>query len=113
MVHRAIEVADELSKNSIKAKVIDVYRLKPLNSNAISEEIREAKKVITLEEHTINGGIGSMIAELLVDFEHRVPLKRIAIEDKFLYTYGVRENLHRKCALDRESVVKLTKEWLA
>lgn len=111
MVHRALEVADELRKKSIKAKVIDVYRLKSLNSDVINETIRKTKKIITLEEHTINGGLGSIIAELLVDFDTRIPLKRLAIEDKSLYCYGVRDNLHRERKLDKESILKLIMEW--
>lgn len=112
MVHRAIEVAKELSKNSIRAKVIDVYRLKPLNCDAINEAIRKTKKIITIEEHTINGGLGSIIAELLVDFDTRIPLKRLAIEDKLLYCYGARDNLHRERGLDKGSIVKLIMKWL-
>jgi transketolase len=112
MVHRAIEVADSLRSYSIHAKVIDVYRLKPLNIDAIKVAIVKSKKIITIEEHTINGGLGSMIAEMLADLAINIPLKRLAIEDKFLCAYGVRENLHRERGLDTESIVEFIIKWL-
>ncbi len=112
MVHRAMEVAQELDKHFIQAKVIDVYRLKPLNYHSIHENIQNSKKIITLEEHTINGGLGSIIAELMVDLDLRIPMKRLAIEDNFLYCYGIRENLHKERGLVKSSVVQLIIEWL-
>lgn len=112
MVHRAMEIAQELDKHFIRAKVIDVYRLKPLNHHSIHENIQNSKKIITLEEHTINGGLGSIIAELVVDLNLRIPMKRLAIEDNFLYCYGIRENLHKERGLVKNGIVQLIIEWL-
>lgn len=112
MVHRAMEIAQELDKHFIQAKVIDAYRLKPLNCHYIHENIQNSKKIITLEEHAINGGLGSIIAELVVDLDLRIPMKRLAIEDNFLYCYGIRENLHEERGLVKNSIVQLIIEWL-
>ena len=49
---------------------------------------------------------------MLVDFEIDIPLKRLAIQDKFLYDYGLREKLHIKRGLDKESIVKFIINWL-
>ncbi len=111
MVHIAVEIAEELRKHSIQTKVIDVYRLKPLNSKGIIKAIRRIKKIITFEEHTIHGGLGSIIAELLADANLTIPLKRFAITDALLYAYGARSNLHRERGLDKNSVVKAVLEW--
>jgi transketolase len=110
MVHRALEIAKELSKRSVQVKVIDLYRIKPLNKDGIIDAIRGAERLFTLEEHTINGGLGSIIAELLVDFDISIPLKRLAVEDTLLYCYGTRDNLHRRQGIDRESIVRLIVE---
>jgi transketolase len=60
MVHRAIEVAEELSRHSIDAAVLDLYRIKPVNAELLSDVISQSKQVVTLEEHSIVGGIGSI-----------------------------------------------------
>jgi len=112
MVHRAMEIAEELDKHLIQAKVINVYRLKPLNCHAIYENIQNSNKIITLEEHTINGGLGSIIAELVVDLDVKITMKRLAIEDRFLYCYGIRENLHTERGLSKDSIVQLIIGWL-
>lgn len=111
MVHKAVEIARELNKHSIQAQVIDVYKLKPINTEIILENIRNTKKIITLEEHTINGGLGSIIAEILTDSNTWIPFKRFAIEDNMLYAYGVRENLHRERGIDTDNVVKTILAW--
>ena len=112
MVHRAMEIAEELDKHLIQAKVIDAYRLKPLNCHAIHENIQNSNKIITLEEHTINGGLGSIIAEIVADFNVKIPMKRLAIEDHLLYCYGIRDKLHEESGLDKDSIVQLIIEWL-
>ena len=104
MVHKALDVADLLKKKSITASVIDLYRLKPVNYEKLISFIKQCKKVVTLEEHLINGGIGSIVAEIMVDNNVTIPLKRIAIPDKYCYTYGGRESLRRSIGLDTTSV---------
>jgi transketolase len=109
MVHKAMEISKELNKNSINAQVIDLYRLKPLNKRALINTISSTGKVVTLEEHTIHGGLGSIIAELLVDFNTQIPIKRLGIEDGSLYGYGTRNNLHRQGGIDKKNVLNLIK----
>ena len=112
MVHQAFKVADELAKHSIDAGIIDLYRIKPLNEELLLKAIGESKPVVTLEENLINGGIGSIIAGLLVDRRDSVRLKRIAIPDRYYFQGGGREELHRLCGLDVASIVKTTLTWL-
>ena len=111
MVHKAMEIAKELSKHSIQAQIIDLYRLKPIDAEKLIESIRNTKKVLTVEEHTINGGLGSIIAEILADTNAFIPFKRLSIEDDLLYAYGMRESLHCERGLDQDSVVKTILEW--
>jgi transketolase C-terminal domain/subunit len=65
MVHRAIEIADELSKHSIDTAVVDLFRLKPLNENILLKIMDHYRNILTLEEHFLTGGLGSAIAEIL------------------------------------------------
>jgi transketolase len=111
MVHKAIAIAEELEKYSIQAQVIDLYRPKPVNREELIEVLRNATKILTIEEHTINGGLGTIIAEILTDANLFLPFKRLAIADDLLYAYGIRENLHLQRGLDQDSVVRTILEW--
>jgi transketolase len=105
MVHRALEVAEELHEQSIQAKVIDFYRLKPIDVAAVIKILKGTSKIVVLEEQTINGGLGSIIAEILVDSNVFIPLKRLAILDNMIFDYGSRDTLHKARGLDKMSIV--------
>ena len=106
MVHKALEVADILKNEMLDVSVVDLYRLKPVNKKLLLEYINQSERIITLEEHLIDGGLGSIVAEVFVDNTVTIPMKRIAIPDKYCYTYGGREAIRRTIGLDTDSVVK-------
>ncbi|MBM7853667.1 transketolase [Desulfohalotomaculum tongense] len=82
MVSAALEAADLLAREGISARVLDVHTIKPLDIAAVVEAARETGAVVTAEEHSIIGGLGSAVAETLS--EHcPVPLKRVGIRDVF------------------------------
>jgi transketolase len=112
MVHRAIEVADALAQKGIEVKIIDLLRLKPLNLPALSQELGQVTAVVTLEEHTLHGGLGGLIAEALADEEILLPLKRCGIADSQLYDYGERQRLHQERGLDVGSLTIEIEQWL-
>lgn len=111
MLQMALEVADELTKYPIECGIIDLYRLKPLNSSLLLDIIKESRRIITLEEHLINGGIGSMVVEVLSDAGIYKPLKRIAIYDEHCFNYGDRKSLRACCGLDVVSIVNTVLKW--
>jgi transketolase len=106
MTHAALETAEVLSKKGIDAGVIDLYRL-PVNAPLLLEALKGAKKVATLEEHFLAGGMGSAVAEVLADAGRALPLKRLGlpIEKGYCYTYGGREALHRHYGIASEQLV--------
>jgi transketolase len=112
MTHRALEVAEELAKNFIHASVIDVYRLKPIQPLALLKAITRSQRLVTIEEHSINGGLGSLIDELLADASIFIPVKRCAVPDELLYAYGTRDILHFERRLDKDSLVRTVDEWV-
>lgn len=112
MVHKAFNIAHELSKYSIDAGIVDLYRIKPINSELLLKFISQSQKVVTIEENLINGGIGSIVAEVLVDNEITLPLKRIAIMDKYCFKYGSRESIYQLYGLDTNSIVKKILKWM-
>lgn len=112
MVHEALKAARELNGRSISTGVVDLYRIKPLNEKALLKIIGKSRRIITLEENVIIGGVGSMVSELLTDNEINVPLKRIAISDEHCFKRGERESLHTLYRLNASSIVKSIVEWL-
>lgn len=111
MVHQAFKVIDELAKHSIDAGIIDLYRIKPINEELLLSIIEKSNRIATLEEHSIIGGIGSAISEILVDNGKTYPLKRIAITDKNCVGYGDREWMYSFYDLDVNSITKTILGW--
>ncbi|MGE5679207.1 MAG: transketolase family protein, partial [Pseudomonadota bacterium] len=82
MVSRALEAAEALEKKGISAKVINVPTLKPLDESIIMEAAKGYKAVIAAEEHSVIGGLGSIIAEALRG-ETKPPIEFVGIKDRF------------------------------
>jgi len=106
MVHRAREVAEELQTHSIDAGIVDVFRLKPTNEKKLLSIVGQYNRIVTLEEHSIIGGLGSMVSEILTDHQKTVPLKRIGLADKLCEGYGDRQWMHEYYGLDAETIEK-------
>jgi len=106
MVRRALEVAEELKKRNISIGVVDLYRIKPLNEEKILGIIDNSKRLVTLEENNIVGGIGSAISEILSDNGKNIPLKRMAIPDEHCFKSGTRESLQAFYNLDINGIIK-------
>jgi transketolase len=107
MSHTAIEVATKLKENGVSVGVIDVYQI-PINKPLLLNTIRNSKRLITLEEHFLAGGLGSAICEILCDECIFIPLLRIgmSMQDgyKFTYKYGGRNIIQQHYGIDSQSV---------
>lgn len=112
MVHQALKVADELTARSLPTGVVDLYRLKPLNSEKLLGIIDYSGRLITLEENSITGGIGSAVSELLTDTGRAVPLKRLAIPDQHCFETGDRESLQAFYNLDLPGIIQSIFDWI-
>lgn len=82
MVARCLWAAEELEKADISARVLEIHTLKPLDKSLILQAARETKGIVTAEEHSIIGGLGSAVAEVLAEHPG-APLVRIGIADCF------------------------------
>jgi transketolase len=112
MVHQAFKVADELAKHSIEAGIVDLYRIKPLNEELLLNTIAKSRRIITMEENFISGGIGSIISALITDRGEDIKLKRFGVPDEYFSQGGGREQLHHLCGLDVAGITKTTLSWL-
>lgn len=82
LVHKAMCVAKKLEAEGIKVKVMNMATIKPLDVNAVVELAKETKKIVTVEEHQIAGGLGGAVAEVLAQ-NYPVPMEFIGVKDKF------------------------------
>jgi transketolase len=112
MVHNALTVARDLAKYDVRAGVTDVYRLKPVDSETLISAVGDVPRVVTLEEHSVIGALGSLVSEIFSDHGIPKPIKRIGIPDRFQYSYGTREWMQSQVGLDNESVVKDILNWV-
>ncbi len=112
MVHQAFKVVEELAKHSIDAGVIDLYRIKPLNAERLMQVIGKSKRVVTIEENFLEGGIGSIVSGAITDRAADIKLKRFGVPDKYFSQGGSREGLRRLGGLDVDSITQNTLKWL-
>lgn len=108
----AVKVAEQLQAQGVECSVLDVYRLKPCNTEGLLAQLRKAKRVVIMEEQTPIGGIGSLICELLGEHAVAVPVRRYSLADAPCYRYGSREWLHQQFGLDELTVTQGISDWM-
>ncbi len=82
MVTHALQAAELLAKEGVSARVINLHTLKPLDAATLLAAAKETGAIVTAEEHTVIGGLGSAVAEVLVQ-THPVPMRFVGIQDRF------------------------------
>lgn len=106
----ALSASANLEKSGIQAEVIHMHTLKPLDKEIIMDRARTRVAIITLEEHSIIGGLGSAVAEVLADNGLAVPFRRLGLHDKYLSVIGRQDFLRTQAGLSEEVVVDVIKE---
>jgi len=82
LLGRCLEAADELAADGISAGVIDLHTIKPLDVEIIVQAAMKTGAIVTAEEHSVIGGLGGAVAEVVTD-QYPVPVKRVGIADRF------------------------------
>lgn len=108
MASVALEAAGALRQMGIEARVVNVSTIKPANERAIIAHARETGAFVTLEDHSIIGGLGSLISEILAE-NFPVPLERVGIKDTFCESASNNE-LCEKYGLTKEAVVSAARK---
>ncbi len=103
-VAEAIKAKRELEERNIHIRVIDMHTIKPIDREVIIKAARETQKLITIEDHNIIGGLGSAVAEVLVDEEPK-KLIRLGINDSFGKS-GKAEELMKYYNITSEDIIK-------
>lgn len=103
LVWHAIEAEAILQEKGIKAEVINIHTIKPLDIQAILESVKKTGCAVTAEEHQLNGGLGDSVAQTLVR-NYPAPLEMVGVNDSFGES-GVPEELMEKYGLNTQSIV--------
>lgn len=107
ILEEAENVKKILKNNNISTKIISMHTVKPLDKNAIIDAVNSSKLIVTLEEHTIYGGLGSAVCEVIVDNQLKTkPLIRIGLEAGFTTVVGSQKYLRNYYKMDSETIVK-------
>jgi transketolase len=85
MLSRCLQAAESLAATGIDARVLDMHTVKPLDIDAVVRAARETGALVTAEEHSIVGGLGAAVAEVVTD-ACPVPVKRVGLADRFAET---------------------------
>lgn len=108
VVAEALKAQEELKKQGIDIRVIDMHTIKPLDKDIIIKAAKETKKIITIEDHNIIGGLGSSVCEVLSE-EYPTKVIRMGIKDTF-GTSGKGTELMKHFNITAEDIIKKVKE---
>lgn len=111
MVAEAIEAGKALAEQGIDARVINIHTIKPIDRDIIVKAARETGKIVTVEEHSVIGGLGSAVGDVVLE-EYPVPVVKIGINDVFGHS-GAAKDLLVEYGLTAENIVKTTKAFLS
>lgn len=107
LLETALQVAERLVKDGIQARVLSMHTVKPLDTEAILAAARETRAIVTLEEHSVIGGLGGAVAEVLAESgELQVPFKRLGFPSAFSSHVGSQKYLREKYGISAEGILK-------
>ena len=107
----ATEACEVLEKEGISAGHFDMRFLKPLDENLLHEVFGRYTHIITIEDGTINGGLGSAVLEFMADNNYSAKLTRLGIPDRYI-SQGKPEELYAECGFDVDGIVRAVKEMV-
>jgi transketolase len=110
----ALEAAEALVEQGITCRVLSMHTIKPFDHEAVLRACRETGGIVTVEEHTIDGGLGSLVAETCMDAGVKPNLfRRIGLRAGFSSIVGAQEYLRREYGMDAKSIAKAVAELVS
>lgn len=107
MVAEAVEAANALHEQGIDARVINIHTIKPIDRDIIIKSAKETGRIVTVEEHSIIGGLGSAVGDVVLE-ECPVPVVKIGVKDTFGHS-GPAKDLLKEYGLCAENIVNVVK----
>ena len=110
-VYWAMMASKQLQKENISARVVDMHTIKPLDTEMIIKCARETGNILTIEEHSINGGLGSAVSEVLCENGFNGKFRRIGLPDQFALL-GDPDKVYAHYGMSADGIAKSVKEML-
>lgn len=104
MVYNSLKASEDLERQGISVRLISMSCLKPLDVEIILSAAKETKAIVTVEEHSIIGGLGSAVSEVLVENQFSIPFKRLGIPSEFPDRVGDQDWFLSKYNLDKTGI---------
>lgn len=112
-LYDTLKAADALAEQGIQARVLSMHTVKPLDTDAVLQAAEETSAIFTIEEHSIVGGLGGAVAEVLLESDHRPRhFKRIGLKSTFSSVVGDQEYLRAHYGLDTAGILKTVRSVL-
>ncbi len=109
-VSGALEAANMLAADGIEAKVINIHTIKPLDEELVIAAAKETGKIVTVEEHSVIGGLGSAVCDVLSE-NHPTPVKKLGVYDRYGES-GPAVELVKKYGLDGDGIYEAVKKFI-
>jgi len=110
LLKKALDAALRLKEQGIGVRVLDMATIKPLDREAVIKAARETGAIMTIEDHTVMGGLGSAVSEVVVQ-NCPVPMELVGIQDRFGES-GDPELIYRDHGMDVDAIVAKAKKLL-
>jgi transketolase len=110
-VHEALAAADALAATGVRARVIDLYSVKPLDTETVTAAARATGRVVVVEDHWSQGGVGDAVLEALADADVDARVRRLAVAA--MPTSGQPEELLRWAGIDRDEIARAARALIA
>jgi len=108
-VKEALDAADKLAQDGVEARVVDMASIKPIDEALIIESAKKTGAIVTAENHSIIGGLGSAVAETLMEAGIGLPFERVGVQDQFCEG-GTTPYLMEKFGLDSKAIYQSAKD---
>ncbi|MCX7748455.1 MAG: transketolase [Clostridia bacterium] len=107
IINEVLQVSSDLKKEGISARVINIHTIKPIDNEILIQAVNETGAILSVEEHNINGGLGSAIAEVILEnLNSPVIFHRMGLKDVFCKGYGSHKELRAVNGLSAEHIKK-------
>ena len=107
ITHEVIKAVDEARNSGISVKLINMHTLKPIDKEIILESVSDTGAILTVEEHTIHGGLGSAVAEIILESnDGPVRFKRLGLDSVFASGYGSYQDVKEENGLAKEDIAR-------
>lgn len=110
-VYNSLKAAELLAEDGISAGVLDMHTIKPIDKEAVIQAAKKTGRIITVEDHNVLGGLGSIVADVLMDAGVPAKLKKIGVPDEFV-SFGYPEAIYPHYGLDPEGIAGTARKFL-